>query len=311
MNGALPQSAFDVAQGAGAALIRELSVVLFAGGTAVLALVLALAAYAFWSDARPVNARRWLVGGGLAFPAVTLAALFVYALWVGHALEAGDATDAVRVHVTGKQWWWEVAYEADGEAPLAVLANEIHLPAGRAVELVLTTADVIHSFWVPALAGKVDMIPGRTNRLVVEAAAPGVYRGQCAEYCGGQHALMALDVVVEPEDAFRAWRARQAQPAEPPRAGDLASGYALFVRGGCDACHAIRGTPAAGTLGPDLTHVGSRRTLAAGALDNHVGTMAGWIAGAQDLKPGSRMPSLNVYTGSELRTLAAWLEALE
>jgi cytochrome c oxidase subunit 2 len=313
MNGAPRlQSALDGAPGSGAELIHDLGIVLYAGGAAIFAFVICLALYAFYAAPRQTDPRRWLVGGGLAFPVCTLAALFAYALGVGESLETRAGGEPVRVSVVGRQWWWEVVYDTGEEdAPAAVLANELHIPVGRDVELTLSTADVIHSFWVPALAGKVDMIPGRANRLVLSADVPGVWRGQCAEYCGGQHALMALYVVAKPEAEFREWLARQASPASLPADPALASGYALFTRGGCNACHAIRGTSATGVAGPDLTHVGGRRSLAAGVLDNHVGTMAGWIAGAQDLKPGNRMPSLNAYTGRELRTLAAWLGALQ
>ena len=179
------------------------------------------------------------------------------------------------------------------------------------MELELLTADVIHSFWVPSLAGKVDMIPGRSNRLVLRADEPGVFRGQCAEYCGAQHALMAFHVVVQAPADFQLWLEREAQSAPLPADTWLAEGYALFLRGGCQQCHTVRGTPARGTMGPDLTHVGARRALAAGVLDNHIGTMAGWIAGAQDVKPGNFMPSLNVYTGRELRAVSAWLMSLQ
>jgi cytochrome c oxidase subunit 2 len=170
---------------------------------------------------------------------------------------------------------------------------------------------VIHSFWVPSLAGKVDMIPGHRNRLVLRADEPGVHRGQCAEYCGGQHALMAIFVVVQSEADFQRWRVHQAREAAEPADEFLARGRAAFMRGGCAECHTVRGTEARGDLGPDLTHVGSRRSLAAGVLHNHVGTMAGWIAGTQAIKPGSLMPDSRAYDGAELRALAAWLKSLE
>jgi cytochrome c oxidase subunit 2 len=204
-----------------------------------------------------------------------------------------------------------VRYESPDGNGAVVLANELRLPANCMVELRLRTTDVIHSFWVPALAGKVDMIPGRENRLLIDARHEGVYRAQCAEYCGTQHARMALEVIVTSPEAFRQWLAREARPAAEPSDSLRGRGRDLFLAGGCGTCHTIRGTGASGTLGPDLTHVGNRRTLAAGTLRNHVGTMAAWIVGAQTLKPGSLMPSMPVYSGEELQAVAAYLSGLE
>jgi cytochrome c oxidase subunit 2 len=303
------------------------------GCASIFLFVIALVLYAVFVPARPIRARRWLAGGGLIFPGTVLSALLLYSLAVGNALGnfhadgtlrflldcvssasrslggAAPGSSAIRIEVNARQWWWELRYlgpEGDFE-----LANELHLPAGRPVELVLVAEDVIHSFWVPSLAGKVDMIPGHRNRLVLKADEPGVHRGQCAEYCGGQHALMALIVVVEPQADFERWLSRQARDAAAPASRFLARGRAAFMRGGCGECHTVRGTEARGELGPDLTHVGSRRSLGAGVLHNHVGTMAGWIAGTQTLKPGSLMPDTRVYDGPELRALASWLKSLE
>jgi cytochrome c oxidase subunit 2 len=229
---------------------------------------------------------------------------------VSRALGVTAACDeTIRFEVNARQWWLVIRYSGSGKQ--FELANELHLPAGRAVELELTTEDVIHSFWVPSLAGKVDMIPGHRNRLVLKADEPGVHRGLCAEYCGGQHALMAVFVIIEPEAEFERWRSQQVHDAEAPAGEFLARGRAAFMRGGCGECHTVRGTEARGDLGPDLTHVGSRRSLGAGILGNHVGTMAGWIAGTQALKPGSLMPDTRAYDGQELRALAAWLKSLE
>jgi cytochrome c oxidase subunit 2 len=254
---------------------------------------------------------RWIALGGVALTVVVLATLFTYSSGIGRALQSHGISPALRVDVTGRQWWWEVRYADSTSGRLIVLANEIHIPTGRPVELVLTTSDVIHSLWVPALAGKVDMIPGRTNRLVVRADRPGVFRGQCAEYCGGQHALMALYVVAQPEAEFRRWLANEAEPARAPGDAWLARGRDAFFADDCARCHTIRGTSATGRSGPDLTHVGGRVSLAAGTLGNHPGTMAGWISGAQDLKPGNGMPSTTTLTGPELRALSAWLLSLE
>lgn len=328
-----PASAIDPAAGSGAALIDQLGNVLYVGGAIIFVVVMALAIYGVVAKATSVNARIWILGGGLAFPIVTLTMLLMYSLAVGNGLNAIGSSNALqlflecfgigddarrepdsgvlKIHVVGKQWWWEVRYEQSGQAEAVVLANEIRMPTNRAVELVLSTTDVIHSFWAPSLAGKVDMIPGRTTRLRLQTSEEGTFRALCAEYCGGQHALMALYVVTQDAADFDAWVKRQSLPVNEPTDPLLKTGYDAFFRGECHSCHTIRGTPANGTSGPDLTHVGGRKSLAAGTLNNHIGTMAGWIAGAQDVKPGNRMPSSLAYTGVELRALSTWLGSLE
>jgi cytochrome c oxidase subunit 2 len=211
------------------------------------------------------------------------------------------------VQLRGLQWWWQATYTADGEAPAFVTANELHLPLGRPVRLELSAEDVIHSFWVPSLAGKQDMIPGRDNVLHLTATASGVYRAQCAEFCGLQHAHMALLVVVEPPEEFASWRAAQAAPAM----GEAleAEGRRVFEQRPCGACHTVRGTTAAGRTGPDLTHIASRGTLAAGLLPMTPGALAAWIADPQTLKPGNNMP-LVPLSADELQALTAWLASL-
>lgn len=322
------QSALRPADDSAAALIDQLGTVMYVGGGAILCVVLALALYGVYGRPQTVSARRWVVGGGLIFPIVTLTALFVYSIAIGNGLAAIGASnalqlflecfgggaaasprnDVLRVHVVGKQWWWEVRYERAGAALLT--ANELHLPTNRPVELVLSTTDVIHSLWVPSLAGKLDMVPGRTTRLRLQTSEAGTFRGLCAEYCGGQHALMALVVVTEPADEFAAWLDKESRPANVTDDPLLSRGYEAFFNGNCQSCHTVRGTPANGRAGPDLTHVGGRRMLAAGVLDNHAGTMAGWIADAQGVKPGAAMPATPLYSGEELRALAAWLGSL-
>jgi cytochrome c oxidase subunit 2 len=310
MNEERTQSIVHPAAGSGAELIHELGVVLYAGGALIFVAVMLLALRAVLARGERIRAEAWVIGGGLVFPVAALTALLVYSFFVGNALPMHRAGAGSRIEVVGKQWWWEVRYEAPNGAPIT-LANELRIPVGEPVQLALSTSDVIHSFWVPSLAGKVDMIPGRVNTLVITADAPGVYRGQCAEYCGGQHALMAFYVIAQTPEDFRAWLEREAEPAPEPADDFLRLGRDMFFHGDCHECHTIRGTPANGRDGPDLTHVGSRRSLGAGALRNHIGTMAGWIAGAQDVKPGNRMPSMNVYSGRELRALSAWLMSLE
>jgi cytochrome c oxidase subunit 2 len=304
------QSALEPA-GPGSALTHELGLVLYVTLGLVFVLVMAVAAYAALASPRRDSGRFWILGGGLILPIAVLTLLLVRSLAVTRALDGPVAADTIRIEVIGRQWWWDVRYTVPETSEVAVLANEVHVPVGRPVEILLTTSDVIHSFWVPALAGKVDMVPGRTNRLVIEAAAPGVFRGQCAEYCGVQHAWMAFQVVAEPERMFLAWLERQAAPARAPADPFLERGRRMFFRAGCQDCHAIRGTSADGDDGPDLTHVGSRLSLGAQMLQNNLGSMAGWIAGTQDLKPGSHMDSMNVYDGADLRAVAAYLSSLQ
>ena len=285
-------------------VLAEMAWVLFIGALLIFAAVMALALWAIFgnraSTAR-LSERGLIVGGGIVFTTVTLAALLVYSLVRGEAVQA-PVDAAVRIEVTGEQWWWRVRYlDADGK-PDFETANEIRIPTGVPVLLELKSADVIHSFWVPALAGKLDMIPGRTQRLRLLASRPGEYRGQCAEYCGGPHAFMAFFVIAEDEAAFDQWASRQRTPA--------GQSNALFTSQ-CSGCHTVRGTPAAGNSGPDLTHVGSRRTLGAALLPMNRGALAGWIASSQHLKPGNLMPSFRHLTGEELRELAAYLAGLE
>ena len=301
------QSALSPA-GDHAAAIFELSTVLFIGAGAIFLGVMGLALYAVL--ARPERfpgARAWVIGGGVVFPVATLSVLQVYEFAVARRLSAAPAPETLRVEVTGHMWWWEVRYPA----AQVVTANEIRIPVGRPVEFVVKAADVIHSFWVPRLAGKIDMIPGHENRLTLTATEPGVHRGQCAEYCGAQHALMALDVVAEPPERFDAWLAEQAKPAPEPAGAELAAGRDGFLALGCGACHRVAGTRAAGVLGPDLTHVGGRLALAAGTLPNGTAALAAWIAGAQHVKPENRMPSFAIADERTLGAVAAWLESLK
>jgi cytochrome c oxidase subunit II len=264
-----------------------------------------------------IGSRVFIVGGGVVFPAVVLTALLVYTVMVGARLTAPAPRDALVIEVTGHMWWWDVRYGTVGREPAIVSANELRIPAGRPVHLTLRSADVIHSFWVPNIAGKLDMIPGRSNRLVIEADKPGTYRGQCAEFCGLQHAQMALHVVVEEAEVWDAWFARSrqaAQSAAPAGAPEAliseqhARGRAVFVEAGCGSCHGLRGVaePPAG-IAPDLTHAGSRASLGAGLLRNNPGNLAAWIVGAQQIKPGSKMPSFNTLTGEQLTALTAYL----
>src|SRR5690606_28317053 len=236
-------------------------------------------------------------------------ALLIYGLGLTSRLTEAPAPDEMRVRVIGEMWWWRVAY-LDGQGREVLHdANEIHIPVGRPVVLELEAADVIHSLWVPRLSGKVDMIPGRRNLMRIQADRPGVFGGQCAEYCGGPHALMGLVVVAHAPEDFARWRARQAAPAATAAAPH--PGAEVFARAGCGACHTVAGTAFNGLAGPDLSHVGARRTIGAGILPNNQGTLAGWISDSQSIKPGNRMPAYPVLTGQELRDVSAWLESLK
>ena len=210
---------------------------------------------------------------------------------VGHAL-AEHPSRAVSIDVIGHQWWWEVRYDDPDPSKIAVTANEIHVPVGVPVRLVLSAVDVIHSFWVPTLSGKKDLIPGYRTTLWFRADHPGVYRGTCAEFCGLQHANMGLVVIADLPPAFERWRATLGAPGAMPGDSLAAFGAQVFLARGCAFCHAISGTPARGTVGPDLTHVASRTTLAAGALRNDPGSLAGWISNPAAIKPGVRMPTI-------------------
>ena len=253
-----------------------------------------LAAYAVFHRRRATTAEseptgvRWVVIGGVFVPAAIVTALFLLTLGTLRALATADDRARIVIDVAGELWWWSVRYPgAPGESD-AITANEIHVPVGEPVELRLSSENVIHSFWVPELHGKLDLVPGKVNVLRVQADRPGVYRGQCAEFCGVQHAKMALLVVAQPRAEFDAWLARQRQPARPL---GTAAGRTAFERR-CGSCHTVRGTTATGTEGPDLTHIASRRTLASASLPNTRARLGGWIVHAQSLKPGSLMPDV-------------------
>lgn len=281
---------------------------------AVTGLVTVLVAIAiFGSPAwRARLAGGWIVwGGGIVFPVVVLSGLFVYGLIVlqAGATRAGTA-EGPGVTITGKRWWWDVVYTTpDGREFRS--ANELRLPVGRAVAIRLESDNVIHSFWAPQLAGKLDMIPGRTNVLTLEATEPGASRGQCAEYCGGAHALMSFWVVALPQDQYDDWLEREAADAREPQTAAQARGRELFLENGCGACHTIRGTGAEGVLGPDLTHVGGRLSLAAAALPNSRAAFAAWLVENDHIKPENLMPEYGYLEPDELDTLSAYLESLE
>nr|WP_246105253.1 cytochrome c oxidase subunit II [Rhodoligotrophos appendicifer] len=284
-----------------------------AGGVILLAVMILTAlviARPAWFRRRIAN-DRFVIGAGIVFPMVTLTVLLTYGLLMmraGAPLAAGQET--LRIAVSGEQWWWRVTYR-DSRGQQMESANEIRIPVGRPVALELTTADVIHSFWVPNLAGKLDMIPGRTNVLTLQATEKGISRGQCAEYCGGAHAMMSLHVVALPENEFQDWWLREAAPASGPDYAEQQWGRQVFLESGCGSCHTVRGTPAQGKIGPDLTHVGSRLSLAAATLPNDAEAFARWIRDNQHIKPENRMPGYTIFSVEQLAVLAAYLEGLK
>lgn len=258
----------------------------------------------------PVAERRMTVAVRASMTATVLivAGLTVASFHTTRSLNSG--TDApVFVSVKGQQWWWQFTYKDGNQATLFQTANELRIPVGKDVRLELESIDVIHSLWIPSLAGKLDLIPGRKNVLTLRADRPGTYRGQCAEFCGLQHGHMAFLVIAQDEGDYRQWAAAQAAPAAEPSNAEAAAGRAVFMSKPCAACHTIRGTPATGSSGPDLTHVGGRQTIGAGLLETTRGSLAAWIADPQTLKPGNNMP-LVPLTSEELRQLSAYMEGL-
>ena len=239
---------------------------------------------------------------------IVIAALFVVSdIFLIRTTEAPAQTATrLTVDVTGHQWWWEFRYPGTR----AVTANELHIPARTPVRVVVHTADVIHSFWVPQLNRKIDTIPGQDNAIELDADHAGVYRGACAEFCGLQHAHMDFLVFADPPGVFRRWLANEEKPAATPAGALAQQGHDVFINGSCSSCHTIRGTRADGDVGPDLTHVGSRTSLAAVTIPNRTGDLAGWIVDSQHVKPGNEMPDMHV-NGQQLRALLAYLRGLK
>jgi cytochrome c oxidase subunit 2 len=251
---------------------------------------------------------RVVIGAGVV-TAVILLCFLVFDFTVGRALASYPA-QALTIDVTGHQWWWQVQYEDPNPSLWVTTANEIHVPVGEMVQFKLASHDVIHSFWVPNMNGKRDLIPGYRSSIWFRADTPGVYRGQCAEFCGMQHAHMAFLVIAESRPSFDKWLLAQRTAAAPPTDSLAADGLRVFLSGQCALCHAIGGTAARGTVGPDLTHIASRRELGAGTLPNTRGNLGGWVVNAQSLKPGADMPP-NPLQPAQLRALLAYLETLK
>lgn len=243
---------------------------------------------------------------------LTTAILFgflIYDIAVGRQLSRDFGKQALQIRVTGHQWWWEVQYRDSVAKNWATTANEIHIPTGKPVVLELVSTDVIHSFWPPNLSPKRDLIPGKENSLWLQADTPGMYRGQCAEYCGLQHAKMGFLVIADRPGDFATWLDRQRDTALTPTDELTRRGQEVFLSSPCVMCHAISGTPAGSRIGPDLTHLASRQTIAAGTLPNTRGHLAGWILNPQQIKPGTRMPPTQLRP-DDLEALLAYLESL-
>ncbi len=310
-----PPSTLDP-RGPAAANIAELWWIMFFLGAAIFVLVLALLVYGLFAPRQQTaderSGNRWILAGGIAMPAVVLAVVFGFSIRSA-ALTASEAgSGAFTIEVIGRRWWWEVNYPEQG----VITANEIHIPVGVPVEMLLRSGDVIHSFWVPQLHGKMDLIPGRDNTLIIQADEPGIYRGECAEYCGLQHARMHFMVVAQSAEDFEAWVAGQQQPAVAAAGEAVLHGQQVFIAAGCVYCHTIRGLDSgdvdrsAVDLGPDLTHLASRMTIGAGMVDNNRGNLGGWVVNPHGIKPGVLMPA-TLLAGEDLQALLDYLGSLE
>jgi cytochrome c oxidase subunit 2 len=310
-----PQSAMD-AHGASAIHLKQLIIWIVAVCSLVWTLVMVMLIWALLrkrgaprpqDPARERRMMKTVIGATIA-TVIIIAGFTLASFMTTRAIGNGDAD--LTVAVRGQQWWWELNYLDPDPSRSFKSANEIHIPVGRNVRLQLDSADVIHSFWVPSLAGKLDLIPGRKNELTIRAERAGIYRGQCAEFCGVQHTHMSVSVIAQEPAEFDAWMEAQRRPAAAGADAEVAAGRAVFLAKPCAACHTIRGTGASGTTGPDLTHLADRQTIAAGAFDTTRGALAAWIADPQTLKPGNNMPMVPM-TSDELRQVSAYMMSLK
>lgn len=313
LSGACSYAALDRASPQ-AASITVLHWFIFGICVAVFVLVLTFLAAAL-ARGRPAPShaeerrRMLVVAAATGLSTLLLLVMLVASVVTGRAIATPAGRDALEIEVTGHQWWWEIRYPSSVPADTVTTANEIHVPMDRAVRLRLTSTDVIHSMWIPNLNGKRDLIPGRTTFLTFRARRPGTFAGRCAEFCGYQHAKMGLLVVVQAPGDFAAWLEGQRHPSVEPSEAALEHGREVFLQGPCSACHTIRGTSAFGRKAPDLTHLASRSTIAAGTLPNTTGHLAGWVVDAQRIKPGNRMPP-NFLASVDLLDLVAYLRSL-
>ena len=262
------------------------------------------------ADEERENRTRGAITAAVVVTIVILVGIVVADFLTSRSLNAIAVSKGMRIRLVGHQWWWEAHYQDSIPASGVSVANELHIPTGRPVLLSMTSNDVIHSFWIPELNGKKDLIPGYTTDLWIQADEPGVYEGQCGEFCGLQHAKMRLTVVAETPARFQAWLDAQRRPAPPPADSIVARGQEVFLAGTCPMCHRVAGTSAGSLNGPDLTHVASRRSLAAGSIPNTRGALAGWILNPSGIKPGVRMPG-NTMAPGDLHALLSYLQSLK
>ena len=317
-SGVTVQSVLDPA-GTQAAAIHGLWLLMLWTTIAVFVVVLALTFVAFVRGTRRHDAglqtaptERSLTRAVSAAAGATvciLLGLLTASVWTGRLVAARHESNAVTINVTGHQWWWEIEYDDPVARHHARLANEIHIPTNRPVVLKVTSRDVIHSLWMPNFQGKRDLIPGYTTAIAIDAVRPGVFRAQCAEFCGMQHAHMAMTVVAEADEQFEAWLNAQRTDAREPQSDAERRGRDLFVGSRCSGCHTVRGTPAQGQVAPDLTHLASRSSVAAGTLPNTPEHLAAWIADPQAIKPGNQMPA-NPMSDADRGALVAYLRSL-
>lgn len=308
--------------GPAAARLASLWWVMLAFGTVIFVLVLGLLAAAYFRNRRATRdtlpdssngdtGRAWLLRGGIVMPAVVLAIVFGYTIYTLAAVENPQTQAALNIKITARRWWWEVQYPGQN----ITTANEIHIPTGEPVQFQLDSIDVIHSFWVPELHGKMDVIPTHTNFITLQADQPGVYRGECAEFCGDQHALMGFMIVAQNKDDFNHWLAAQQQPATAPSDPLAKQGQQVFISAGCVYCHTIQGmhnksiVQSSTNLGPDLTHLESRSTIVGASLTNNTNNLAGWVLDSQHIKPGSDMPTMTLNP-QDVQTLLTYLHTL-
>jgi len=314
-SGRTTPSALDV-HGAGARIVANEWWVLFWTAAAIVLLVTVLLGAILVRQSRnrrngdtapqPESGMRWIYIGGIAMPLVVLLVIFIFTVGNTWALSAPPTPESGAVNVIGHRWWWEIQYPKNG----FTTANQLVIPVGQSIHLNLTSADVIHSFWVPQLQFKRDLIPGQINTNWLEADDPGSYRGVCAEFCGNQHAHMMFTVIALQPDAYKAWLSNESSKAHEPQTDAERTGKQIFLSSTCVYCHTIRGTPAAAQVGPDLTHLASRQYIAAGTLENNIGNLGGWIMDPQHIKPGNDMPAATL-TGEQLQALLAYLTSLK
>ncbi|HYW13117.1 MAG TPA: cytochrome c oxidase subunit II [Longimicrobium sp.] len=295
-------------------------------GVAVGLITFALLGYIMWKfryrpeapEPQQIHGNTTLEVAWTLFPALIVAVIAVFTVEAIFATQPEPPANALTVRVIGKQWWWEFQYPVNGGRDTIITANEIHVPVGQPVQLLLETDNVLHSFWVPQMGGKRDLITNRVNRLIFTPTEPGVYLGQCAEFCGDSHALMKMRLIAHTPEGFQAWLGNEARPGLQPvdTASAVAVGQKLVTQGVCAGCHVIKGTPMVGRTGPDLTHFGRRRTLAAGIVENNAENLAAWVRNAPAMKPGSKMPQLggdvqNALTEDQIQYIVAYLQSLQ